>query len=116
MLRGRLEGFEGAFAVVAVGAARVKVSGVPLAGVARSVPVDLFVRPEHLAISEVTEACATDGTAVAHVYQGGYVDTYIECGRDRLLVRSAGHEAMTRWPTGSRVGLSITSGEGVAFV
>jgi hypothetical protein len=56
---------------------------------------------------------------MAHVYQGGYVDTYIECGDssgDRLLVRSGGHEAMTRWPTGSRVGISITAGEGVAFV
>jgi putative spermidine/putrescine transport system ATP-binding protein len=119
VLRGRLEGIEGAFAVVAVGAARVKVPGGPLAGAAKSAPVDLFVRPEHLAISEVTEACATDGTAVAHVYQGGYVDTYIECdgsSRDRLLVRSAGHDAMTRWPTGSRVGLAITSSEGVAFV
>ncbi len=119
VLRGRLEGIEGAFAVVAVGAARVKVPGGPLAEVARSSPVDLFVRPEHLAISEATEASATSGTIATHVYQGGYVDTYIESGdasRDRLLVRSAGHEAMMRWPTGTRVGLSITSGEGVAFV
>jgi ABC-type Fe3+/spermidine/putrescine transport system ATPase subunit len=119
VLRGRLEGIEGAFAVVAVGAARVKVPGGPLAEVARSSPVDLFVRPEHLAISEATEASATSGTIATHVYQGGYVDTYIEPGdasRDRLLVRSAGHEAMMRWPTGTRVGLSITSGEGVAFV
>jgi putative spermidine/putrescine transport system ATP-binding protein len=119
VLRGRLEGIEGAFAVVAVGTARVKVPGGPLAEVARSSPVDLFVRPEHLAISEATEASAISGTIATHVYQGGYVDTYIESGdasRDRLLVRSAGHEAMMRWPTGTRVGLSITSGEGVAFV
>jgi hypothetical protein len=89
-----------------------------LADAARSAPVDLLVRPEHLALSEATEACATHGTIVAHVYQGGYVDTYMECGeaaRDRLLVRSGGHEAMTRWPTGARVGLSIMSGEAVAF-
>ena len=119
VLRGRLEGIEGAFAVVAVGTARVKVPGGPLAEVARSSPVDLFVRPEHLAISEATEASAASGTIATHVYQGGYVDTYIESGaasRDRLLVRSAGHEAMARWPTGTRVGLSITCGEGVAFV
>ena len=119
VLCGRLEGMEGAFAVVAVGAARVKVPGGPLADVARSAPVDLFVRPEHLALSEATEACAISGTIVAHVYQGGYVDTYIECGdssRDRLLVRSGSHEAMARWPTGARVGISITAGEAVAFV
>ena len=119
VLRGRLEGMEGGLAVVAVGVARVKVPRGPLADVARSAPVDLFVRPEHLALSEATEACATSGTIVAHVYQGGYVDTYVECGdssRDRLLVRSGGHEAMARWPAGSRVGISITAGEGVAFV
>jgi putative spermidine/putrescine transport system ATP-binding protein len=119
VLRGRLEGIDGSLAVVAVGAARIKVPSGPLADVARSAPVDLFVRPEHLALSDATEACATSGTIVAHVYQGGYVDTYIECGdtsRDRLLVRSAGHEALARWPTGSRVGVSITSGEAVAFV
>jgi hypothetical protein len=40
----------------------------------------------------------------------------MNASRDRLLVRSGGHEAMTRWPTGSRVGISITSGEGAAFV
>jgi ABC-type Fe3+/spermidine/putrescine transport system ATPase subunit len=119
VLRGRLEAIEGALAVIAVGAARIKVPYGPLAGVATSAPVDLFVRPEHLAMSEPTEACATSGTVAAHVYQGGYVDTYMECGdcsRERLLVRSGGHEAMTRWPAGSRVGISITSGEAVAFV
>jgi putative spermidine/putrescine transport system ATP-binding protein len=118
VLRGRLEGIDGTSAVVAIGAARIKVPPGPLADVARSAPVDLFVRPEHLAISEATEACATSGTIVAHVYQGGYVDTYMECGdtsSDRLLVRSGGHDAMARWPTGSRVGISITSGEAVAF-
>jgi putative spermidine/putrescine transport system ATP-binding protein len=119
VLRGRLDGMEGALAVIAVGVARVKVPYGPLAGAAVSAPVDLFVRPEHLAMSEANAACATNGTIAAHVYQGGYVDTYIECGdtsRERLLVRSGGHEAMTRWPIGSQVGLSITSGEGVAFV
>jgi putative spermidine/putrescine transport system ATP-binding protein len=119
VLRGRLDGMEGALAVIAVGVARVKVPYGPLAGAAVSAPVDLFVRPEHLAMSEANAACATSGTIAAHVYQGGYVDTYIECGdtsRERLLVRSGGHEAMTRWPTGLRVGVSITSGEGVAFV
>jgi putative spermidine/putrescine transport system ATP-binding protein len=118
VLHGRLEDFEDTLAVIAVGMARVRVSSGPLAGLVKSAPVDLFVRPEHLAITEATGACATNGTIVAHVYQGGYVDTYVECGdcsRERLLVRSGGHEAMARWSTGSRVGVSITAGEGVAF-
>jgi putative spermidine/putrescine transport system ATP-binding protein len=119
VLRGRLDSIEGAFAVIAVGIARVKVPRGPLTDVAASAPVDLFVRPEHLVLTEATQSCATSGTIAAHVYQGGYVDTYIECrdsSRDRLLVRSGGHETMARWPTGSPVGISITSGEGVAFV
>jgi putative spermidine/putrescine transport system ATP-binding protein len=119
VLRGRLDSIEGAFAVIAVGVARVKVPRGPLTDVAASVPVDLFVRPEHLTMTDATEACATSGVIAAHVYQGGYVDTYLECGdssRDRLLVRSGGHEAMARWPIGSRVGISIATDEGAAFV
>jgi spermidine/putrescine ABC transporter ATP-binding subunit len=118
VLRGWLDSMEGTSAIVAVGTARVRVPHGPLAGLTGSAPVDLFVRPEHLAISEATEVCAASGTIITHVYQGGHVDTYIECGdssRERLLVRSGGHEAMSRWPAGSRVGISITSGEAVAF-
>jgi putative spermidine/putrescine transport system ATP-binding protein len=118
VLRGRLDGIEGTMAVIAVGTARVTVSRAASMDVAASAPVDLFVRPEHLTMTEATEACATSGTVVAHVYQGGYVDTYVECpesSRDRLLVRSGGHEALARWPIGSRVGISIAAGEGAAF-
>jgi hypothetical protein len=32
-----------------------------------------------------------------------------------LLVRSAGYQAMTRWPVGAQVGISISADEGVAF-
>ena len=69
-------------------------------------------------MTEASQSCSTSGTIAAHVYQGGYVDTYIECGdslRDRLLVRSGGHETMARWAVGSHVGISIAAGEGVAF-
>ena len=59
VLRGRLEGMEGAFAIIAIGPVRVRVPCGPLADVAKSAAVDLFVRPEHLAMSEATEACAT---------------------------------------------------------
>ena len=118
VLRGRLDGIEGESAVIAVGIARVKVPRGPLMEAASSAPVELFVRPEHLTITEANETCATSGTVAAHVYQGGHVDIYVECAdsaRDRLLVRSAGQEAMTRWPIGSRVGLSIAADEGAAF-
>jgi putative spermidine/putrescine transport system ATP-binding protein len=118
VLRGRLDGVDGASAVIAVGAARVKVPRGPLTDVAVSAPVDLFVRPEHLTILEANEPSAAGGTVAAHVYQGGHVDIYVDCGevsRDRVLVRAAGHEAMTRWPVGSKVGICVATDEGAAF-
>jgi putative spermidine/putrescine transport system ATP-binding protein len=90
----------------------------PLQGVAVSAPVDLFVRPEQLVVGQAAETCATRGTIAAQVYQGGHVDLYVECAdsaRERLLVRSAGHEAIARWPIGAQVGVSFAGGEGVAF-
>ena len=118
VLRGRLDGLDGAHAVVAVGAARVRVPAGPLRGIAASAPVDLFVRPEQLQMVDADEPCAIGGTVAAQVYQGGHVDLYIDCAesvRDRLLVRSAGHDAMTRWPIGARVGISIGDDDAVAF-
>jgi putative spermidine/putrescine transport system ATP-binding protein len=118
VLRGRLDGLDGAHAVVAVGAARVKVPASPLRGVAASAPVDLFVRPEQLQMVDADEPRATSGTVAAQVYQGGHVDLYIDCAesvRDRLLVRSARYDAMTRWPIGAQVGISIGDDAAVAF-
>jgi putative spermidine/putrescine transport system ATP-binding protein len=118
ILRGRLEGFDGSFAVVALGATRIKVPAGPLMGVAASAPVDLFVRPEQLEVMETGEACATSGTVVAQVYQGGHVDIHVACAEslgDRLLVRSGRQDAMTRWPIGKKVGISIGTDESVAF-
>jgi putative spermidine/putrescine transport system ATP-binding protein len=118
VLRGRLERVDGSSAVVALGAARVKVPPGPLVNIKVSAPVDLFVRPEQLKVVEPTELCATAGTVVAQVYQGGHVDIHVACTEavgDRLLVRSGGHDAIARWPIGAKVGISIGTDESVAF-
>jgi putative spermidine/putrescine transport system ATP-binding protein len=118
VLRGRLESRDGSCAVVVLGSARVKVPPGPLMDVALSAPVDLFVRPEQLAVTEAMEACATSGTVVAQVYQGGHVDIHVACAEasgDRLLVRSAGHGAIACWPVGRKVGIVIGTDESVAF-
>jgi ABC-type Fe3+/spermidine/putrescine transport system ATPase subunit len=118
ILRGRLDGIRGPFATVAVGAARVKVPFGPLAGVALSAAVDLFVRPEQLELVDGAQASATGGRVAAQVYQGGHVDLVVDCTEaagGRLLVRLRGHEAMTRWPVGSDVAVSISTNESVAF-
>jgi hypothetical protein len=89
-----------------------------LQGALASSPVDLYVRPEHLQLTEAGEPGARMGTVVGQVYQGGHVDLFVECtdpSPERLLVRSAGYQAMTRWPVGAKVGISISADEGVAF-
>jgi spermidine/putrescine ABC transporter ATP-binding subunit len=119
VMRGRLERIDGAEVSVALGAVRASVPSGSVQGVAVSAAVDLYVRPEHLQLVEAGEPCARTGTVVAQVYQGGHVDLFVECNEqspERLLVRSAGYQAMTRWPVGAQVGISISADEGVAFV
>jgi hypothetical protein len=71
-----------------------------------------------LQLNKTGEASASNGTIVAQVYQGGHVDLYVECAdssRGRVLVRLSGHEAMTSWPTGAQVGISLNADEAIAF-
>ncbi|HEY8336305.1 MAG TPA: ABC transporter ATP-binding protein [Tardiphaga sp.] len=117
VLRGRLESRDETIAVVAIGAARVTVSAAPLGDVAPGAAVDLFVRPEQLRVLAASEPCATGSTVAGHVYQGGHVDIHLDCADAapaRLLVRSSGLDAMTRWPVGTAVGIAVAD-ESVAF-
>jgi len=117
-LRGRLIGTAANDALIALGTAQMRVPGEPLSGAADSAPVDVFVRPEQLRIVNAGEPCAMTGNVVAQVYQGGHVDLQIACkdsGQDRLLVRSAGDQAVTRWPLGTEVGISIDADGCAAF-
>jgi spermidine/putrescine ABC transporter ATP-binding subunit len=118
VLRGRLDRIDESHAVVALGAARIKVPSGPLRSLAVSAPVDLFVRPEQLQVTDTGEPCATDGTIAAQVYQGGHVDLYVECAdsvRGRLLIRLPGPEAMTSRPIGARVGITVGADASIAF-
>jgi spermidine/putrescine ABC transporter ATP-binding subunit len=118
VLRGRVERMDGAQAIVAVGALRIAVPSGPLAGIAASAPVDLFFRPEQLLLIDPSEPCASNGTVVAQVYQGGHVDVYVDCAdssRGRVLARLSGPQATARWPIGTRVGIAVSADEAVAF-
>jgi len=117
-LRGRLLGIEANDAIIELGSARVRVPRERLAQLEASAPIDLFVRPEQFCVVSANEPCAMTGHVVAQIYQGGHVDLQIECpgsSRDRLLVRSAGDQAVVRWPMGTAVGVSIQSGGCAAF-
>ena len=122
VLRGRLDRIDGPHAIVAVGAVRIKVPSGPLQGVATSAPVDLFMRPEQLAVTreggQASEACVGTGTIVAQVYQGGHVDLHVACtdlSGGRLLVRLSGTEATASWPIGAQVSISATTGDAIGF-
>ena len=90
----RLERVDAIFpAIVALGAARIRVAAASLRHLAVSAAVDLFVRPEQLRLAELDEPCASNGTIVAQVYQGGHVDIYLECADSaagRVLARLSG--------------------------
>ncbi len=118
VLRGRLECIAGSNAIVALGAISVNVPAGPLDGVSPAALVDLFVRPEQLQVSNLGEPCATFGTIVAQVYQGGHVDLYIESADSlsgRLLVRIPSHETIMQWPIGARVSVSVNGSSVVGF-
>jgi putative spermidine/putrescine transport system ATP-binding protein len=122
VLHGRLDRVEGSHAIVAVGAVRIKVPSGPLQGVATSAPVDLFMRPEQLAVTrasgQASGTCVGTGTIAAQVYQGGYVDLHVACtdlSAGRLLVRMPGTEATASWPIGAQVGIAVTTGEAIGF-
>jgi putative spermidine/putrescine transport system ATP-binding protein len=118
ILRGRLDCFDGARAVVEVGGLRITVPSGPLQGVAPSAPVDLFLRPEQLRLVDPSEPCASNGIIVTQVYQGGHVDVHVDCAdswHGRLLARLSEPQAATRWPTGTRVGITTGVDEAIAF-
>jgi putative spermidine/putrescine transport system ATP-binding protein len=117
VLSGRLARVDGR-AIVTLGAARISVPGEPLARVQAGDRVDLFVRPEQLRIANTAEPIAVEGTIAAHVYQGGYVNLYLEAPEvctTRILVRSLEPDAVSRWPTGTRIGISIADSDAMAF-
>ena len=118
VLRARLDSVDGKVATVTLGAARISVPREPLAQVRQGDRVDLFIRPEQLRFASSSEPFAAEGTVAAHVYQGGHVNLYIDAPEvctSRLLVRSLEPDAITRWPTGTRVGVSIVENDAIAF-
>ncbi len=71
---------------------------------------DVFVRPEHIAITVVDKESFIVGTVERHIYQGSHVDMYVSASASvsgSLHLRLPDVEVMTRWPVGTRVSLPI---------
>ncbi|WP_231933877.1 ABC transporter ATP-binding protein [Bordetella bronchialis] len=74
--------------------------------------LDVYVRPEQIALENLHGGSVLSGTVVNHVFQGDHIDSYIDvdipvAGRQRVMVRSAGLDAMQQWPVGAVTGLVL---------
>lgn len=118
VLRARLERIDGPMATVVLGAARVAVAAGPLQGAMPGSIVDLFVRPEDLRVAQADVAATAHGTVAAQIYQGGYVDLYVEvleAVSGRVLLRVPSHEAASLRSPGTRIGIALAADTAVAF-
>jgi putative spermidine/putrescine transport system ATP-binding protein len=118
VLHARLAAIDGTTATISLGAQSIPVATGPLAGSKPGDRVDLFVRPEQLRLSGAGEPFAAQGTLTTHIYQGGHVDLYVlspAVSGGRLLVRSSEPDAITRWPVGAVVGVSVSGADALAF-
>ncbi|HUC47641.1 MAG TPA: ABC transporter ATP-binding protein [Hyphomicrobiaceae bacterium] len=118
VLRARLGSIDQTTATISLGAQSIPVATGPLAGSKPGDPVDLFVRPEQLRLSATGEPMAAQGTVTTHIYQGAHVDLYVlspVASGGRLLVRSAEPDAITRWPVGAVVGVTVSGADAMAF-
>lgn len=118
VLRGRLKTIDASNAIVAFSGGHVKVPASELRGLSPPAAVDLFIRPEQLHVSDSAGTGVSVGTVTTLIYQGDHVDIYFESSDSvsgRLLVRLSGAEAMSRWPIGARLSISIECGKVIVF-
>jgi putative spermidine/putrescine transport system ATP-binding protein len=74
--------------------------------------LDLYVRPEQIHLEPLHGSSVLSGTVVNHVFQGDHIVSYVDvdipvAGRHRVMVRSAGLDAMRNWPVGAVAGLAF---------
>jgi putative spermidine/putrescine transport system ATP-binding protein/spermidine/putrescine transport system ATP-binding protein len=103
---------------VALGSVRITVPAQALRGSSAGDVVDLFVRPEELRIVEPGEALAMRGTIAAQIYRGDHIDLHVdvpEVQSGRILIRVPGHEALSRWPVGTHIGVALAGNAVTVF-
>lgn len=119
VLAGKLLSMTETAAQVAVGPLTIEVPGAPLAGLAAGTDVDLFVRPEHLAlVDQDATGLALDGIVKTQVFQGGHVDLYLDLAdhaAEPVLLRSSGAHSSSKFSAGDRVRVRPASMDLIAF-
>jgi putative spermidine/putrescine transport system ATP-binding protein len=107
---------EGDHAVLEAGGVRLRLPRARAAGGPGE--THLYLRPEALDACDPSDARANlgAGTVDTHVYQGTHTDMLVRCENGWVLrLRHLGHEALERWPAGSRVGVMAELGEACVF-
>ncbi|WP_231731436.1 ABC transporter ATP-binding protein [Lampropedia cohaerens] len=74
--------------------------------------LDVYIRPEQIQLEPLHAQSVLSGTVVNHVFQGDHINTYVDVdipveGRQRVMVRSPGLQAMQQWPVSAVVGLAL---------
>ncbi|WP_426611226.1 ABC transporter ATP-binding protein [Bradyrhizobium sp. McL0616] len=118
VLAGCLAARHGEVATVSIGGMHIEVPAAPLAKLAIGDVVDVFVRPEHFAVTSARAPGSLPGTVTAQIFQGDHIDLYIEIAdvaRKAVLLRTAGSAALSSCPVGAEVGLIVESHDVVAF-
>lgn len=80
--------------------------------------VDVFIRPEHLAVTSGSTPGSLRGTVATQVFQGDHIDLYIEIAgvaREPVVLRAPGIAALSSCPAGTDVGLIVGSDDVMAF-
>jgi spermidine/putrescine ABC transporter ATP-binding subunit len=118
VLTGCLVERRGEVATVSVGDMRLEVPAAPLTQAAMGDVVDVFIRPEHLAVTSGSTPGALRGTVTTQVFQGDHIDLYIDVAgvaREPVLLRAPGIAALSSCPVGTEIGLMVRSDDVVAF-
>jgi ABC-type Fe3+/spermidine/putrescine transport system ATPase subunit len=118
VLTGCLVERRGEVATVSVGDVRIEVPAALLAQAAMGDVVDVFIRPEHLAVMSASTPGSLRGTVTTQVFQGDHIDLYIDVAgvaREPVLLRAPGIAALSSCPVGTEVGLMVRSDDVVAF-
>ncbi len=117
-LPGRLLRRTGGLAAIAIGHLERDVEAAPLKEVGIGDAVDVFIRPEWLRLSRPGTPGSLPARIGGLVYQGSHVDVYAELDDSlerRLLVRLAGHTAMSTYSIGEKVGVVLPETSVAAF-
>jgi putative spermidine/putrescine transport system ATP-binding protein len=107
---------EGEHALLEAGSVRLQLPKTRAAGGVGE--THLYLRPEALDACDPNDSSANLGTGLVdtHIYQGTHTDMIVRCENGwTLRLRHLGHEALERWPQGSRVGVTANLAEACVF-